>query len=165
MLTCLSLPSDQHSSIILCFIPGKLYVFLPLCFFWQLSLTSTNGKQSCKNCITHVRITYLIRQHQKAEKKQPHILQSNQSKAKERTSCSVLMSGESGGSRNGTIPLYSESLLERGILEARNQMLQDRRLLQTQPAAALPGAYVPQKQVTAVTCCINIVHLLFHCLF
>ena len=60
-------------------------------------------------------------------------------------------SGETVRLRNGVIaPLSSASLVERSMLEARNRMLQDGRLLQAQQAAALSGAYSPQKQVITV---------------
>ena len=108
-------------------------------------------KRSCSRCITHVRISHLIRVNQKAEKKQPSLPQANQSKAKEGTSCSLPTSGETVRLRNGVIaPLSGASLVERSMLEARNRMLQDGRLLQAQQAAAFSGAYAPQKQVITV---------------
>ena len=57
-------------------------------------------------------------------------------------------------------PLSSASLVEMSMLEARNRMLQDGRLLQAQQAATLSGAYAPQKQVTAVLPVINFVSFL-----
>jgi len=57
-------------------------------------------------------------------------------------------------------PLSSASLVEMSMLEARNRMLQDGRLLQAQQAATLSGAYAPQKQVTTVLPVINFVSFL-----
>lgn len=77
------------------------------------------------------------------------MLQVNQLKAEEGTNHRVPASVEAGGLRNGMIPpLSSGALIERSMLEARNRLLLDGRLLQAQQAPALPGAYAPQKEVS-----------------
>lgn len=98
-------------------------------------MSADKKKHSWKTCATHVHISHLIQNYQKAE-----------GKPREGTGCSV-PPPVSSGLRNGTIPpLPSVSQMQRSMVEARSRMIQDGRLFQAQQAAALSEAYALRKQ-------------------